>query len=222
LERLLSPYCSILEQTGGIAGFRIAEVGCSYGHFLQVLRAKGADVTGIEIDQEALNFLSSIGIPACSNIGQRELDVICAIQLIEHLLDPASFVKSASQSLQEGGRLLLSLPNAVGLQEVGPAWIGFRVDLEHVNYFTCRTLADLLAANGLYIEHYWEHGQPGIRQVRSFLPALMKRGLEALFHSPPFADGNYVLTVLARKACRGWDSQIRPALSPSADAAEQL
>lgn len=214
VEWLLSPYCSILEETGGIAGFRIADVGCSFGRFLQVLRAKGADVTGIELDEEALKFLESIGIPACRRVGRRELDVICALQLIEHVLDPASFVEAASQSLHEGGRLLLSLPNAAGLEEVGPAWIGFRVDLEHINYFTCRTLAELLAMSGLYIEHYWEHGQPAIGQGKSLFSALIKRGLATLFQSPSFADGTYVLTVLARKAHRGRDAQVRAIRSP--------
>jgi SAM-dependent methyltransferase len=220
LEWLLNPYCSILEETGGIAGTRIAELGCSYGRFLQVLRAKGADVSGVELDEEPLKFLRSIGIPACRGLVQRELDVICAIQLIEHLLDPASVVEAASQSLHEGGRLLLSLPNAAGLRDVGPSWIGFRVDLEHLNYFTCRTLADLLSTCGLYIEHYWEHGQPGIGQRKSFLSALVKCGFEAVFHCPSFADGTYGLTVLARKARRGSDAQIRPVQPSSADAAE--
>ena len=216
LESLLSPYCSILEGTGGIAGFRIGEVGCSYGRLLQVLRARGAEVTGIEIDEDALKFLESIGIPACREVGRRELDVLCAIQLVEHLVDPASFLETASQSLHEGGRLLLSLPNAVGLQEVGPAWIGFRVDLEHINYFTIRTLADLLAMSGLYIEHYWEHGQPGLGEGKSTSAVLIKRGLEALFHSPRVADGSYVLTVLARKARRGGDARVVPIQAPSA------
>ena len=221
LESLLSPYCSILDGTGGIAGFRIAEVGCSYGRFLQVLRARGADVTGIEIDEEALKFLESIGIPACRELRRRELDVLCAIQLVEHLLDPASLVEAASQSLHEGGRLLLSVPNAVGVQEVGPAWIGFRVDLEHINYFTIRTLADLMAMSGLYIEHYWEHGQPELGQGKSAFEVLIKRGLDALFHSPRFADGTFVLTVLARKARRGGDARIRPVEAPSAVAASR-
>jgi SAM-dependent methyltransferase len=203
VERLLSPYCSILEETGGIAGFRIAEVGCSFGRFLQVVRAKGADVTGIELDEGAARFLSSIGIRNFRSVGRSEHDVICAFQLIEHLSDPASFVEAASKCLQEGGRFLLSLPNGAGLEEVGAAWIGFRVDLEHINYFTCRTLADLLAMSGLYIEHYWENGQPGISRGMSQFSAFIRRGLAPLFHSPTFDDGTYVLTVLARKGPEG-------------------
>jgi len=204
------PYIVILENSGGLAGQNLCELGCSYGRFLQLARSRGANVSGVELDGDALRFLQSLGIPASQQLGrERQFDVICAFQLIEHLDQPSDLIKQASACLVSDGRLLLAVPNGGEIERVGPAWVGFRVDLEHLNYFSLGPLSRLLLQHGLYLEHFWEHSQPIIPRTQES-PARYGlklnqrlerplRFLSRLLVRPFWFDGTFVLTVLARK-----------------------
>jgi SAM-dependent methyltransferase len=206
-----NPYILILENSGGLAGRDLCELGCSYGGFLQLARARGANVFGVELDEDALLFLRGLGIPASRELDSgRQYDVVCAFQMIEHLERPSEFIERASECLVGDGRLLLALPNAGEFERIGPGWVGFRVDLEHLNYFSLASLSALLLKHGLYVEHFWEHNQPIIprpanpagRSDQKFARRLERplRVLSRLLTRPSWLEGTFVLTVLARKA----------------------
>jgi SAM-dependent methyltransferase len=170
---------------------------------LQIARACGARVRGVELDRAAQEYLASIGIETSGELnGQENADIVTALQVIEHLEDPRKFLARVSQNLVKDGRLLLSLPNGGEFEQVGAAWIGFRVDLEHFNYFSVKTLARLLQSEGLYVEHAWTHTQPQI--CRAGAPRDADRLLWGLLPlsartSRVMRCGGFVLTVLARK-----------------------
>jgi SAM-dependent methyltransferase len=204
------PHVLILENSGGLQGRTLCELGCSYGRFLQLARSRGANVSGVELDEEALRFLQGLGIPVSEELGSgRQYDVICAFQLIEHLDRPSELIRQASACLVSDGRLLLALPNGGEIERAGPAWVGFRVDLEHLNYFSLASLSGLLLQHGLYVEQFWEHQQPIIPRTRQS-PAHRSRKLaqrlerplrllSRLLTRPSWLEGTFVLTVLARK-----------------------
>lgn len=198
-----SPYLRILLSTGGVQGNRICEIGCSYGHFLVLCRHRGASVFGVEWDEEAVKYLCNRKIATAAELPQHtNFDVVCAFQLIEHLADPRNFFRKVSSSLVHDGRLLLSFPNGGEIGTIGPTWLGFRVDLEHLNYFSLFSLSNLLRDCGLYVEHYWEYGQPGVSRPQQhslytkFRTLLNKVDSEG---PPRFSEGRFVLSVLARK-----------------------
>lgn len=201
------PYISILRATGGIRAQRLLEIGCSYGRFLQLARYKGAEVAGVEVDAVALKHVVSSGIRATSQIPESgEADIVCAFQVMEHLADPASFVRSVAASLSPDGRFLVTLPNGGEAESRGHTWIGFRVDFEHVNYFTESSLGNLLGRFGLLVEHAWMYAQPEVSRDEVANSGLARR-LSRVFDAatkrsqrPHFPDGTFVLAALARKA----------------------
>jgi 2-polyprenyl-3-methyl-5-hydroxy-6-metoxy-1,4-benzoquinol methylase len=197
------PFLCILEKTGGVKGLEVLDFGCSYGDFLQRARHLGARVHGIELDEGARQFLKQLGIPVAERLKKdRQYDVICLFQVLEHLFDPAAVIASCSESLALGGRILISVPNAGEVEKIGHSWVGFRVDLEHINYFNVRTLSRLLQPFGLYIEHFWEHFQPNIIPAATTRFGRLCRTIKsAIFESSPhiFTQGTFGLTVLARK-----------------------
>ena len=140
------------------------------------------------------------------------MDIVCAFQLIEHLENPGNLLAQISESLVDDGRLLLALPNGGECEQVGASWLGFRVDLEHFNYFSIKTLSRLLAQFGLFVEQYWLDSQPGIsrnatqKRGPGLIVRLVKRIAQRLSTSsaisPSWQQGTFVLTVLARKVSR--------------------
>jgi 2-polyprenyl-3-methyl-5-hydroxy-6-metoxy-1,4-benzoquinol methylase len=206
LDAMRDANVRILEETGGLAGRRVLEIGASYGQFLERVRWKGARVEGVELDQAARAFLTSREIVAYDQIpaGER-YDVVCAFQLLEHLSDPQALAKQIAAALDRDGRLLLGVPNAAEVDVVGATWVGFRVDLEHVNYFSARTLGRLLAAHGLYVEQFWCTSQPAIGRPVESNGSRTQRWANWLsgrvFAAGKVArDGSYNLTLLARRA----------------------
>lgn len=202
LAALFDLHISILVQSGGLQNQVLCEVGASYGRFLTLARARGSAVHAVEIDQQASDYLSRIAIPATQVLPTSgQFDVICAFQVIEHLISPGSLIERCSAALKPDGRLLLSMPNGGDAERVGAAWLGFRVDLEHLNYFSVKTLATLLYEHGLYVEQYWEHGQPSLSRDPSSNTTSVLTPLKMLANRLlGVGAGTFVLTVLARKA----------------------
>lgn len=153
--------------------------------------------------------MKSIGISACERLEpEARADVLFAFQLLEHLADASTLLSAAAAVLVTDGRLILSVPNAGEADIVGPTWVGFRVDLEHLNYFTLRSLAALCARHGLLIEQFWLSTQPALS--RAFAPTakttfatlrsiLSGAASSTLGVGDRINDGTFVLAVLARK-----------------------
>lgn len=207
---LSNPYLTILEDTGGVRNQTLCEIGCSYGEFLQLARFRGATAFGVEVDAEASASIQKRGIACVADLDlyRRSFDMVCMLQLLEHLADPGVIVRKVSDSVVPDGRVLISVPNGGEIRELGHTWLGFRVDLEHLNYFDIGTLTALLTSNGLYVEHYWHHLQPSVardpaeqRRVPSggrLLPGIQST-LKKLIGTSVMEYGSFVLTVLARK-----------------------
>jgi 2-polyprenyl-3-methyl-5-hydroxy-6-metoxy-1,4-benzoquinol methylase len=201
---------SILESSGGIKGLTLVEMGCSHGFFLQLARHSGARVTGVDLDAGARASLHHLNIDWRERLqGDERADIVCAFNLIEHLDDPQEFCSQVSGALVENGRFLLALPNGGESEQVGESWIGFRVDQEHLNYFSIKTLARLLTRHGLFVEQFWLHTQPDVawptarkRTASTMLPALsnlVRRALGYPASPETIGNGSFFLTVLARK-----------------------
>jgi SAM-dependent methyltransferase len=202
-------FISMLKKSGDLRGASVCDVGCSRGALLELMRCLGANVTGIETDTAAKAVLARKGIPSASTLDScAEFDVICLLQVLEHLSDPRKMVAAIARALKPHGRLLISVPNAGEALKAGPTWVGFRVDLEHLNYFDLRTLSDLLFPHNLLIEQFWEYAQPDFGQAdcAQRRPSLAARLLSRLTRCVAPAEettssrGTFVLTALARKA----------------------
>lgn len=193
----------ILEQFDGLKGFKFCEIGSSYGIILQIARFKGASVAGVELDEKARLFTTSkLGIPTYQSIEESSglQDIVCAISVFEHLQNPAILVEEIYNKCSNDARLLLSMPNGENYHRYGPTWAGFRVDLEHLNYFSLNTISSLLFKKGFLIEQHWEINQ--LFTNRSTSPEGLAHRIISKFRRPtwnPQKQGSATLVVLARK-----------------------
>lgn len=97
------------------------DVGCGAGLLCEPLARLGAAVTGIDAAPEnieaanAHSALSGLEIDyragEISQQGLGQFDVVCSMEVIEHVTDPAAFVSELTRHLKPDGLMLLSTPN---------------------------------------------------------------------------------------------------------------
>ena len=97
------------------------DVGCGAGLLCEPLARLGAAVTGIDAAPE--NIAAARAHAAAgrltidyhagelSELAGRRFDLVTSLEVIEHVSDPAGFVRGLAGALADGGLLVLSTPN---------------------------------------------------------------------------------------------------------------
>ena len=109
---------SVLEEirTSTTAGKQVLELGCGSGALTKrlsddgfVVRAVDLTLDGYQADAEAL--ASDLNTDFADRLGERNYDLIVAIELLEHLENPHHFLRQVRQLMSPETRLWLSFPN---------------------------------------------------------------------------------------------------------------
>lgn len=129
------------------------DVGCGFGAFLGTLDDRWQR-TGVELNKERAayardNFragvsettLEQAAVPAGS------VDFLSGFGLLEHLLDPNSFLREVRRVLRPGGYAMVNVPDTA--EPIVAISRFFTV--EHTLYFTRRTLRALLKSHGFRV-----------------------------------------------------------------------
>ena len=99
------------------------DVGCGAGLLAEPLARLGARVAGLDASPElsavARTHAAATGLEIDYRAGEiaeqeGQFDLITCLEVIEHVADPAEFVKALAKRLAPGGLLILSTPNATG------------------------------------------------------------------------------------------------------------
>ena len=113
-------------------------------------KARGWDVLGVEIAQSCVDDMRARGIAAvCTSLtdyaGPREaFDVVAMYSVIEHVHDPAVYLRQAHGLLKPNGLLVLRLPDTP--DEGPPASL-----IAHLYHFNRSTISELLRRNHLEV-----------------------------------------------------------------------
>ncbi len=109
------------------------DVGCGAGLLAEPLARLGARVVGIdaapELIEVARDHAAKMGLPIDYRAGavetlEGQFDLITSMEVIEHVADPAAFVKSLASRLARNGLLIMSTPNATGWSRLMMITIG--------------------------------------------------------------------------------------------------
>jgi 2-polyprenyl-3-methyl-5-hydroxy-6-metoxy-1,4-benzoquinol methylase len=161
----------------GFAGKRILDVGCGRGALLVAARRRGAEVFGNDISAEACTFVRDyLQIPVYEGcISEYEcrlklglMDIVVMSDVFEHLTTPIKSFQAALDMLVPGGLLLILTPNggAAGSELCDAiCWEGFRVDLEHLQYFSAKTILKLAREHCCQVEHLESFGYAGLTGI---------------------------------------------------------
>jgi 2-polyprenyl-3-methyl-5-hydroxy-6-metoxy-1,4-benzoquinol methylase len=159
-----------------VASGKLLDIGCGRGDFLQIMRAKGWECVGTEIEESTAIYgnqvlgldvrvgsLENLGIPDSS------FNVITMWHVLEHLKRPETALRECWRILRPGGMLVVAVPNGESVQATisGRHW--FLLDVpRHLYHFSSRNLMRLLHMHGfdtITVRHYsLEYNPFGILQ----------------------------------------------------------
>jgi 2-polyprenyl-6-hydroxyphenyl methylase/3-demethylubiquinone-9 3-methyltransferase len=102
-------------------GLSIVDVGCGGGLVCESLARLGANVTGIDADANAIKVAKNHALAqdfdidyscmAAEDLESGPFDVVCALEIVEHVADIESFVQSLVRLCKPGGIIIMSTLN---------------------------------------------------------------------------------------------------------------
>jgi SAM-dependent methyltransferase len=137
---------------------RVLDAGCATGALLAKLRDRGWACAGVELSPAAEYARAERGLDVRRSALEEcrfpdaSFDLVLASHLIEHLNDPAAFVREAYRILAPGGHFLVTTPNIAGFQArlFRSRWRSAIFD--HLYLFSAKTLSALLRQSGFVTE----------------------------------------------------------------------
>jgi len=151
-----------------LAGRRALDVGCGAGLLTEPLARMGAQATGLDaapenvaaaaLHAEGQGLAIDYRAGSVETLGAAEkFDLVCAMEVIEHVTDPAVFVTGLVRALAPGGLLVLSTPNRTPLSRLALVTVGEGAGMiprgthDWSKFLTPKELSALLVGAGLAV-----------------------------------------------------------------------
>ncbi|AOW82769.1 bifunctional 3-demethylubiquinone-9 3-methyltransferase/ 2-octaprenyl-6-hydroxy phenol methylase [Vibrio mimicus] len=114
----------VLEKANGLFGKKVLDVGCGGGILAESMAREGAQVTGLDMGKEPLEVArlhaletgtkltyiqSTVEDHAAAN--PQTYDVVTCMEMLEHVPDPLSVIKSCAKLVKPGGHVFFSTLN---------------------------------------------------------------------------------------------------------------
>ncbi|MFV0277035.1 MAG: bifunctional 2-polyprenyl-6-hydroxyphenol methylase/3-demethylubiquinol 3-O-methyltransferase UbiG [Parahaliea sp.] len=115
---------NFIDQHSPVAGRRLVDVGCGGGILAEAMAQRGAEVTGIDMGEAPLTVARIHQLESGLRVDYRHataeslaseapasFDVVCCLEMLEHVPDPASVVTACARLARPGASLYFSTIN---------------------------------------------------------------------------------------------------------------
>jgi 2-polyprenyl-6-hydroxyphenyl methylase/3-demethylubiquinone-9 3-methyltransferase len=117
-----------------LAGKRAADVGCGAGLLCEPLARLGAALVGIDaapeniaaarLHAEGQGLAIDYRTGSIDMLGAEPFDLITSLEVVEHVEDPAAFVRGVAGALAPDGLLIMSTPNRTPVSRLAMITLG--------------------------------------------------------------------------------------------------
>ena len=148
------------------------DIGAGVGDLVLALKELGWDVIGYESDKNEVDFATSMGSNVIKKVISKkdfklilkDVKVVSAINILEHLKDPKSFVNEISKNLNKESFLLFEVPRFPSISSLAnkcfPDLTARNiVPPDHLHIFTDKSMKIMIRSAGLEIISTWFFGQ---------------------------------------------------------------
>ena len=185
-SRLRNPWVAarVVKKVG--AGARVLDIGCGAGFLANALAREGHEVTGIDASGESLvvgarhdetrTVRYERGDALALPYPTASFDVVCAMDFLEHVEDPAAVVAEASRMLRPGGLFFFHTFNRNPL-----AWL---IVIKGVEWFVKNTPPDMhvlrLFVKPAELRAMCATSGLDVRELRGTAPVVLSRAFWAM------------------------------------------
>jgi len=113
-----------IDESADLRGKRVLDVGCGGGILSEAMAGQGAEVTGIDLSDEALKVAELHLLESGKTVSYRKaaveelaqerpesFDVVTCMEVLEHIPDPASHAQACARLLAPGGQVFFATIN---------------------------------------------------------------------------------------------------------------
>jgi SAM-dependent methyltransferase len=127
----------------------VLDVGCSTGHFIDLVKDKTREIYGHELNRKEIDFcrnvlkLDVLDQPLKTRFKAGTFDYITLIYVLEHIAEPKEFLASLAKLLKPTGKFVILVPNVqdalVNFYNI-PEFLSFYYCIEHLYYYSPQTI----------------------------------------------------------------------------------
>ncbi len=113
-----------IDGLAALEGKRVLDVGCGGGILSESMYFKGADVTGIDLGEKAINVAKLHQLESGAKVNYQliaveqlaaeqpaSFDIVTCMEMLEHVPDPAAIVAACAKLVKPGGAVFFSTIN---------------------------------------------------------------------------------------------------------------
>lgn len=149
------------------------DVGCGEGVFTRELAQRGYEMTGVDLDPEAIaaaernklilntNYKTQVGDAAHLPFSENEFEQVISTDVIEHVVEPLDALREIHRVLKPGGHFVVTVPTPKYLAQPFFKY-DFSQHLKNIGHihhgWFYEDFANLLTSSGFKIEEYRYYG----------------------------------------------------------------